>query len=69
MTETPVTLIWRMACHAIIGVSLSITTGATPEDQIPDVVVRLLCMAGIGVESARELTDRPRPALGPETDD
>ena len=62
-------LIWRMTCHAIIGVALSVTTDAMPEEQIPDVVVRLLCMAGIGVASARELAERPRPALGPEADD
>ena len=29
-------LIWRMACHAIIGISLSITTGEMSEAQIPD---------------------------------
>jgi len=62
-------LIWRMACHAIIGISLSITTGEMSEAQIPDTVVRLLCMAGIGVENARELANRPRPELGPEAAD
>jgi len=62
-------LIWRMACHAIIGISLSITTGEVSEAQITDTVVRLLCMAGIEVQGARGLACRPRPELGPEVGD
>lgn len=62
-------LIWRMACYAIIGVSLSITSGAMAEDEIPATVVRLLCMTGIDVRSARELANRPLPVLGAEIGD
>lgn len=56
-------LVWRMATHAIVGVSLAITSGALPEDRIHETVVRLLCMTGIGAAAAGELAARPRPAL------
>lgn len=59
-------LVWRMATHAIVGVSLAITSGALPEDRISEAVVRLLCMTGIGAEAAGELAARPRPALAPQ---
>ena len=59
-------LVWRLATHAIVGISLAITTGQLPAAAIDETVVSLLCMTGIGEESARELAARPRPALGPE---
>jgi AcrR family transcriptional regulator len=62
-------LVWRLATHAIVGVSLAITTGQLPPTVIDETVVRLLCMTGIGEEGARELAARPRPALGPELAD
>jgi len=58
-------LVWRMACHAIIGVSLSVTSGALPETGIEATIVHLLCMTGIGIEAARDLAARPCPPLGP----
>lgn len=60
-------LVWRLACHAIIGLSLSIVAGDLDEAEIPNGVVRLLCMAGIGVDPATELANRPRPDLQAET--
>ncbi|MCE5973137.1 TetR/AcrR family transcriptional regulator [Sinirhodobacter sp. WL0062] len=62
-------LIWRMACHAIIGVSLAITLGEMSEEEISSTVVRLLCTTGIGIDAARELAHRHRPDLSPEGDD
>ncbi|WP_172331747.1 TetR/AcrR family transcriptional regulator [Mangrovicoccus sp. HB161399] len=59
-------LVWRLACHAIIGVSLSITAGEIGEDRITDVVVRLLCMTGLDLAAATDLATRPRPELQPE---
>lgn len=46
-------LVWRLACHAIIGVSLEITRGNLPLTAIDETVVRLLCMTGIGIVEAR----------------
>mgnify|MGYP002078739490 CR=1 FL=1 len=45
-------LVWRLSTHALIGA-----------DQV---IVRLLCMTGIGANAAVELAARPRPALKPE---
>ncbi|MFB9953150.1 TetR/AcrR family transcriptional regulator [Rhizobium puerariae] len=59
-------LVWKLATHAIVGVSLAITDGEVPETAIDETVVRLLCMTGIGDEAARELASRPRPALETE---
>lgn len=59
-------LVWKLATHAIVGVSLAITTGQLPEAAIDETVVSLLCMTGIGEASARELATRPSPALPPE---
>jgi hypothetical protein len=59
-------LLWRLATHAIVGVSLAITTGKLPASTIEETVVGLLCMTGMGDAGAREIVGRPRPALGPE---
>lgn len=59
-------LIWKMATHAIVGVSLAINAGALAEDKMDETVVGLLCMTGIGADAARELASRPRPQLPPE---
>lgn len=56
-------LVWRLTTHAIVGVSLAMTTGALPMESTDQVIVRLLCMTGIGAESAMELAMRPSPAL------
>ncbi len=56
-------LVWRMTAHAIVGISLAITTDAVPLDTMDQIVVRLLCMTGIGAEAAIELSTRPRPVL------
>lgn len=63
---TDAELVWKMATHAIVGVSLAITTGELTEDKIHEAVVRLLCMTGIGRDAAEDLAARPRPALAPE---
>lgn len=59
-------LVWRLATHAIVGVSLAITNGQLPDTAIDETVVSLLCMTGIGESNARDLAARPRPALDPE---
>lgn len=59
-------LVWKLATHAIVGVSLAITNGELGEDKLDETVVRLLCMTGVGADAARELAARPRPALEPE---
>ena len=59
-------LVWKLATHAIVGVSLAITTGQLPEAAIDETVVSLLCMTGIGDATARELATRPSPKLAPE---
>lgn len=56
-------LVWRLTTHALIGASLAITTGLLPATASDQIVVRLLCMTGIGANAAVELAARPRPAL------
>lgn len=56
-------LTWMMACHAILGIALSITNDEFPETVIDEAVIRLLCMTGIGREEAVDLALRDRPAL------
>ncbi|MEZ5797693.1 MAG: helix-turn-helix domain-containing protein [Paracoccaceae bacterium] len=59
-------LVWRLSTHALIGASLAITTGQLPASASDQIIVRLLCMTGIGANAAVELAARPRPALKPE---
>jgi AcrR family transcriptional regulator len=59
-------LVWRLTTHALIGASLAITTGQLPASASDQIIVRLLCMTGIGANAAVELAARPRPALKPE---
>lgn len=59
-------LVWRMACHAIVGVALAITKGELSAEATDETVVRLLCMAGISVTDAADLAARPRPSLDQE---
>lgn len=56
-------LVWQLTTHAIVGVSLAMTSGALPMTATDQVIVRLLCMTGIGAEAATELAMRPNPAL------
>ncbi|PRD68312.1 TetR/AcrR family transcriptional regulator [Malikia spinosa] len=56
-------LVWRLTAHAIVGIGLAITTDAVPLASVEAIVVRLLCMTGIGADLAVELAQRPRPAL------
>lgn len=56
-------LVWRLTSHAIVGIGLAITTEAVPSSSIDQIIVRLLCMTGIGSEAAIELSTRPRPML------
>ena len=60
-------LVWRLSTHALIGASLAIITGQLSADASDEIVVRLLCMAGMGRRSAIELAGRPCPKLRPET--
>ena len=59
-------LVWRLTVHAIVGISLAITTEEVPPTAIDQIVVRLLCMTGIGADAAIELSTRPRPVLPSE---
>jgi AcrR family transcriptional regulator len=56
-------LVWRLTAHAIVGIGLAITTEAVPPSSIEQIIVRLLCMTGIGSDAAMELSNRPRPVL------
>lgn len=59
-------LVWRLTAHALIGASLAITMGQLPASAADQIIVRLLCMAGIGANAAVELAARPRPPLSSE---
>jgi hypothetical protein len=52
-----------LTSHALIGAGLAITSGHLPASAADQVIVRLLCMTGIGSNAAVELAARPRPAL------
>ncbi|MFA8356940.1 TetR/AcrR family transcriptional regulator [Burkholderia ubonensis] len=54
-------LVWHLAAHAIVGASLAITTGRLAPTVKDEIIVRLLCMNGIGVQAAAELAARPKP--------
>lgn len=58
--------VWRMTTYAIIGVSRSINRNDLDASCIDETVVRLLCMAGIGIEEARKLSDCRLPAIALE---
>lgn len=57
-------MVWRLTSHAIFGISLAVTSGAVSRDSMDQIIERLLCMTGVGAETARELSMRPRPSLG-----
>lgn len=59
---TAAELVWHLSAHAIVGVSLAITTERLPPSVKDETIVRLLCMTGIGVDAATELAARPKPA-------
>ena len=59
-------LVWRLTTHALVGAGHAITTGRLPASASDQIIVRLLCMTGIGANAAVELSARPRPALWPE---
>ncbi|MCV0424339.1 MAG: TetR/AcrR family transcriptional regulator [Roseibium sp.] len=59
-------LVWRLTTHALIGASLAITKGDLPEGSKQQIIAKLLCMTGIGINAAVELAARPRPELSPE---
>ena len=56
-------LTWKMACHAIVGVALAVTTEEMPIGVVDETVVTLLCMTGVGRAEAADLANRDRPAL------
>jgi AcrR family transcriptional regulator len=56
-------LTFKMASHAIVGACLAITHGDFQPDAVEDIVVRVLCMTGIGEAEAIELANRERPPL------
>lgn len=54
-------LVWRMTANTIVGISLAITTGAVPSEAKNEIVIRLLCMAGMSTNMATELALRHIP--------
>jgi AcrR family transcriptional regulator len=56
-------LVWHLTAHAIVGASLAITTERMPATIKEEIVVRLLCMTGIGIDAAIGLASHPKPAL------
>ena len=56
-------LVWRLTTHALVGAGHAITTGKLPASASDQIIVRLLCMTGIGANAAVELSARPRPAF------
>ncbi len=54
---------WRLTCHALIGAALLMTKGDLPLAAKPEVITRLLCMTGLGLESAQDLAHSDLPAL------
>ena len=56
-------LTFKMAAHAIVGGCLSITQGDFAADAVEEMIVRILCMTGIGEAEAIELANRERPPL------
>jgi AcrR family transcriptional regulator len=57
---------FKLASYAIIGASLAITQGILPISAKDEIIVRLLCMNGIGEAEALDLARRPCPVLPPE---
>lgn len=55
-------LVWHLTAHAIVGASLAITTDRLSASVKEEIVIRLLCLTGIGIDAATELAARPRPA-------
>jgi AcrR family transcriptional regulator len=51
-------LAWRMTSNTIVGISLAITTGAVSSDAKDEIVIRLLCLAGMDTNAATELAMR-----------
>ncbi|RJG01037.1 TetR/AcrR family transcriptional regulator [Noviherbaspirillum sedimenti] len=48
-------LVWRLTSHAIVGASLSINAGQLAGDVKREIVIRLLCMNGMGADEALAL--------------
>ncbi len=65
-TLTDARLTFKLACYAMVGISVAIAQGEMPTSVIEAAVVRLLCMAGLSEADAVELARRPRPPLSPE---
>jgi AcrR family transcriptional regulator len=56
-------LTFKMAAHAIVGSCLAINHDEFPPNAIEEIVVRTLCMTGIGEAEAIDLATRERPPL------
>lgn len=50
--------VWRIATHAIVGVSRAINRDDLSPAAIDETIVRLLCMTGVGIEEARKLNNK-----------
>lgn len=58
-------LCWTLTTHAIVGICLAVYRGETSAESLPEAAIRLLCLAGLTPEEARDLVTRPRPDLPP----
>jgi AcrR family transcriptional regulator len=56
-------LVWRLTTHTIVGAAFAITSGLLNAESKTEIIVRLLCMTGIGLDAAIDLANRPRPRL------
>lgn len=62
-------LVYRLATHMIVGLSLAVCDGKVDQTKIDETVVLLLCMVGMSREEAWEISQRPCPALPEESAD
>jgi AcrR family transcriptional regulator len=56
-------LTFKMATYAIVGGCLSLTQGNFTADAVEEMIIRILCMTGIGEIEAIDLANRERPPL------
>jgi AcrR family transcriptional regulator len=56
-------LAYRLATNVIVGFSLAVCDGKIDQGRIGETVAMMLCMVGMSRDDAREISQRPCPAL------
>jgi AcrR family transcriptional regulator len=56
-------LAYRLATHVIVGFSLAVCDGKLDQSRLGETVAMMLCMVGMSRDDAREISQRPCPAL------